>query len=213
MINSEYFRFLKRETTLHILINNAGCFGLSRTLTKDAFETVFAANYLGHFLLTNLLTDCLHASAPSRVVNVSSSLHNIGKIVRDDLQCERNYFYWKVYGNTKLANILFSREFSKRMKGTGVTSYAVDPGAIKTDIGRNIPITQSIMSVIMFFLYKSIKSGAQTTLMCALDPELKDVSARYFADCKIARESKSAQNDDDASWLWKTSEKLTGLAN
>ncbi len=99
------------------------------------------------------------------------------------------------------------------MNGNGVTSYAVDPGAIKTDIGRNIPITQAIMSVLMFPLYKSIKSGAQTTLMCALDPDLKEVSGRYFADCKIAKESKSAQNDDDASWLWKTSEKLTGLVN
>lgn len=204
---------MKRENTLHILINNAGCFGLSRTLTKDGFETVFAANYLGHFLLTNLLTDCLKASAPSRVVNVSSSLHNIGKIDRDDLQCENSYFYWKVYGNTKLANVLFSREFAKRMTGTGVTSYAVDPGAIKTDIGRNIPITQAIMSVLLFFFYKSVKSGAQTTLKCALDPDLKDVSGRYFADCKIARESKSAQNDDDASWLWRTSEKLSGLVS
>lgn len=202
---------MRREKTLHILINNAGCFGLSRTITSDGFETVFAANYLGHFLLTNLLTDCLKASAPSRVVNVSSSLHNIGKIVRDDLQCERNYFYWTVYGNTKLANVLFSREFAKRMTGTGVTSYAIDPGAIKTDIGRNIPITQAIMSFVMFFFYKSIKSGAQTTLMCALDPELEDVSGRYFANCKLATESKSAQNDDDSSWLWRTSEKLTGL--
>lgn len=204
---------MKKETTLHILINNAGCFGLSRTLTTDGFETVFAANYLGHFLLTNLLSDCLKASAPSRVVHVSSSLHNIGKIIRDDIQSEKSYFYWTVYGNTKLANILFSRAFAERMKRTGVTSYAVDPGAIKTDIGRNIPITQAFMSVIMFFFYKSIKSGAQTTLMCVLDPDLNDVSGRYFADCKIAKESKNAQNDDDASWLWRTSEKLTGLAN
>lgn len=202
---------MKKEKTLHILINNAGCFGLSRTLTVDGIETVFAANYLGHFLLTHLLTDCLKASVASRVVNVSSSLHNIGKINRNDLQSEQSYFYWKVYGNTKLANVLFSREFAKRLKGTGVTSYAVDPGAIKTDIGRNIPITQAIMSVIMFFFYKSVKSGAQTTLMCALDPDLKDVSGKYFADCKIARESKSAQNDDDASWLWRASEKLAGL--
>lgn len=198
---------------MHILVNNAGCFGLSRTVTKDGFETVFAANYLGHFLLTNLLTDCLTASSPSRVVNLSSSLHNIGRIVRHDLQCEKNYFYWTVYGNTKLANVLFSREFAKRMHGTGVTSYAVDPGAIKTDITRNIPITQVLMSVGMFFIYKSLKSGAQTTLMCAVDPDLKNVSGRYFRDCRIAEESKSGQNDDDAEWLWRTSEKLAGLAD
>lgn len=204
---------MRKEKTLHILINNAGCFGLPRTLTQDGYETVFAANHLGHFLLTKLLTDTLKTSAPSRVVHVSSSLHNIGKIVRDDLQCEKSYWYWKVYGNTKLANILFSRELAKRLKGSGVTSYSLDPGAIRTDIGRNIPITQAIMSLTLFFFYKSVKSGAQTTLACALDPDLKDVSGRYFAKCKIAKESKNAQNDDDAAWLWRTSEKLTGLAS
>lgn len=194
-------------------MNNAGCFGLPRTLTKDGYETVLAANHLGHFLLTNLLTDTLMASAPSRVIHVSSSLHSIGKIVRDDLHCEKSYFYWKVYANTKLANILFSREFAKRMRGTGVTSYSLDPGAVKTDIGRNIPITQAIMSVLLFFLYKSVKSGSQTTLMCALDPDLRDVSGRYFVNCNVGKESKDVQNDDDATWLWRTSEKLTRLAN
>lgn len=203
---------MNKETTLHILINNAGCIGLPRTITKDGYETVFAANHLGHFLLTNLLTDTLKASAPSRVVNVSSSLHSIGKIVRDDLHGEKSYFYWKVYGNAKLATVLFSREYAKRMKGTGVTSYSLHPGAIKTDIGRNIPFTMTIVSGIMFVFYKSLKSGAQTTLACALDPDFKDISGRYFVDCKIAKESKDAQNDDDAEWLWRTSENLTGLA-
>lgn len=204
---------MERENNLHILVNNAGCFGLPRTLTTDGYETVFASNHLGHFLLTNLLTDTLKASAPSRVVNVSSGLHKFGKIDRDDLNCEKNYSSWKVYGNTKLANILFSREFAKRMKGTGVTSYSLHPGAIKTDIGRNTPIAVALMSPITFFFFKSVKSGAQTTLACALDPDLSDVSGRYFEDCKIAKESKSAQNDDDAEWLWKTSEQLTGLVN
>lgn len=187
--------------------------GLSRTLTKDGYETVFAANHLGHFLLTNLLSDTLKASAPSRVVHVSAKLHQIGKIHRDDLQAEKSYFHLKVYSNTKLANILFSREFAKRMKGTGVTSYSLHPGVIKTELGRNIPILQAITSVVMFFFYKSLKSGAQTTLACALDPNLKDISGRYFMDCKITEESKDAQNDDDAEWLWRTSEKMTGLAN
>lgn len=184
----------------------------SRTLTNDGYETVFSANHLGHFLLTNLLTDTLKASAPSRVVHVSSKLHHIGEIIRNDLQAEKSYSYLKVYCNSKLANILFSRELAKRLKGTGVTSYSLHPGVITTDLGRNTPIMRAFFSVIVFFFGKSIKSGAQTTLACALDPDLKDISGRYFMDCKLTEESKDAQNDDDAEWLWRTSEILTGLA-
>lgn len=198
---------------MDILINNAGVYGLPRTVTKDGHETVLAANHLGHFLLTNLLLETLKSSTPSRIVTVSSGLHNYGKIVRDDLNGERKYNVRQVYANSKLANVLFSRELAKRLEGTGVTTYSLHPGVISTEITRNYPIFSAMTPVLFFFFWKSLKSGIQTTLTCALDPDLKNVTGKYFSDCKINEESKQAQDDGTAEWLWRTSEKLTGLAN
>lgn len=206
-------RFENREESLDILINNAGVYGLPKSLTKDGHDTTFASNYLGHFLLTNLLLDKLKASAPSRIVNVSSMVHTYGKIVRDDLQCEKSFTAAQAYCNSKLANILFSREIAKRLDGTGVTSYSLHPGVFRSDIGRNSQFFFAFMYVFGFLFYKSIKSGAQTSLACALDPDLKDVTGKYFVDCKIAKESKDAEDDETAEWLWRASEKLTGLAD
>ncbi len=194
------------------MINNAGVFGLDRSVTKDGHEIVFASNHLGHFLLTNLLLDTLKSSAPSRIVNVSSTLHKYGKIVRDDLLGEREYSTSQAYANSKLANILFSRELAKRLNGTAVTTNSLHPGVIHTDISRNYPNFSALAPVVFYFFWKSIKSGTQTTLTCALDPDLKDVTGKYFSDCKIAEESKGAQDEEMAEWLWRTSEKLTGLA-
>jgi len=206
--------FLKKETSLDVLINNAGVFGLPRTLTKDGHETVFAANHLGHFLLTNLLLDTLKSSAPSRVVIVSSKLHKHGKIVKDDLHGEKEYKTIQAYGNSKLANILFSRELAKRLGNCGVTTYSLHPGVIRTEINRNLPAILNAVSPALYFLFgKTCKSGAQTTLACALDPDLSDVTGKYFSDCKMVDESEDARDDEMAEWLWRTSEKLTGLAN
>ncbi|XP_037034308.1 retinol dehydrogenase 11-like [Bradysia coprophila] len=204
--------FLKRETSLDILINNAGVFGLDRSITKDGHEIVLASNYLGHFLLTNLLLDILKSSAASRIVNVSSTLHRYGKIVRDDLHAEREYKVGQVYANSKLANMLFSRELAKRLDGSSVTSNSLHPGIISTEISRNYPTFSAMAPFVFYFFWKSVKSGCQTTLYCALDPELKGVTGKYFSDCRIADESNNAHDDDTAEWLWRASEKLTGLA-
>ena len=151
-------RFLKEEKRLDILINNAGVFALPRTLTKDGFETQIGVNHMGHFLLTNLLLDLLKVStkknyfnrsrgnshvfkqksAPSRIVNVSSLGHLHGKIKKDDLNSEKSYSKIDCYTQSKLANVLFTRELAKRLKGTGVTSYSLHPGAVITDIARHI---------------------------------------------------------------------------
>lgn len=202
---------MKKETSLDILINNAGVYGLPRTLTKDGHETVLAANHLGHFLLTNLLLDTLMSSAPSRVVTVASQMHNYGKIVKDNLHGERKYNVVRAYENSKLANVLFSRELAKRLKNTRVTTYSLHPGVIKTQIMRNSPFLNAFAKVVLFFFGKSLKSGTQTILACALDPDLMDVTGKYFSDCKITEESKNGQDDEMADWLWRTSEKLTGL--
>lgn len=196
---------------MDILINNAGFYG-PKGRTEDGHDTTFASNYLGHFLLTNLLLEKLKASAPSRIVNVSSLVHKYGIIDKNDLQFEKAFTEGAAYSNSKLANILFSRELAKRLEGTGVTCNSLHPGAIRTELGRNSPLFFNFMFVFGFLFYKSIKSGAQTTLACALDPDFKDVTGKYFSDCKIAQETKDAQNDETAEWLWRTSEKLTVLS-
>lgn len=197
---------------MDILINNAGVFALERSVTKDGHEIVLASNHLGHFLLTNLLIDTLKSSASGRIVNVSSTLHRYGEIVRDDIHTEREYKVGQVYANTKLANVLFSRQLAKRLVGTSITTYSLHPGLISTEISRNYPNFAALAPVVFYFFWKSVNSGCQTSLYCALDPELKDVTGKYFSDCKIAEESKNAQDDNTAEWLWRISEKLTGLA-
>lgn len=121
-------KFHEKESKLHILINNAGVMACPQSYTKDGFETHFGTNHLGHFLLTNLLLDLLKASAPSRIVVVSSFAHLIGTIKKHDLNSEKSYQKHLVYAQSKLANILFAREIAKRLKGTGVTANSVHPG-------------------------------------------------------------------------------------
>lgn len=205
------YRFHEKEPRLDILINNAGMV-TSRTLNVDGYEMQFAVNHLGPFLLTNLLLDTLKASAPSRIVTVSSSGHRLGKIVRDDLMGEKSYSSMKAYCNTKLANILFTRELAKKLKGTQVTANSLHPGVVKTDILRNPSGIWWLLYVIMQLVYRSPQSGAQTTIACALDPDFENISGKYFDDCRVKEESKEAQDDETADWLWRTSEKLTGLA-
>lgn len=168
-------------------------------------------NHLGPFLLTNLLLDILKASAPSRIVNVSSIAHNWGKIDKDDFQYEISFWKWQAYANSKLANVLFTRELAKRLQGTGVTTNSLHPGNIKTDIGRYQPLYLQVLGFPALCVLKSPKSGAQTTIAVALDPDLENVTGKYFSDCKIKKESQNAQNDEIALWLWKKSEVLTGL--
>lgn len=121
-------KFHELECQLHILINNAGIMACPKATTKDGFEIQLGTNHLGHFLLTNLLLDLLKAAAPSRVVVVSSILHRIGRIKKDDLNSEKSYWKWFVYGQSKLANILFTRELAKRLEGTKVTANCLHPG-------------------------------------------------------------------------------------
>lgn len=121
-------RFHELESQLHILVNNAGVMACPKSFTKDGFEMHLGTNHLGHFLLTNLLLDILKASAPSRVVVVSSLFHIVGKIRKNDLNGERFYFRWFAYASSKLANILFTRELTRRLEGTRVTVNCLHPG-------------------------------------------------------------------------------------
>lgn len=196
---------------MHLLINNAGVMAMPYAKTVDGLEMQIGTNHFGHFLLTYLLLDYLKASTPARVITVSSHAHKFGRIKRDDINSEKSYSKWGAYGQSKLANILFSRELSKRLAGTGVVSNSLHPGAVTTELSRHMGIERYILSVFRPFFIKTPKSGAQTTLAVALDPELESVSGMYFSDCKTYEETRAARDDDTAAWLWQKSEEITGV--
>lgn len=201
--------FRTEEWRLDVLINNAGYLG-DRRITVDGFEMHFAVNHLGHFLLTNLLLEMLQRSAPSRIVVVSSALHNLGELKRDDLDSQRSFSRLGAYAQSKLANILFGRELSRRLAGTGVTVNSLHPGIVQTDIFRDRNCcTKLFYGCVAALFHKSPEAGAQTTIMLAVDPALESVTGKYFSDRKVAKESASAQSDHDAAWLWQESLKLT----
>ncbi|KAH8275613.1 hypothetical protein KR026_011496, partial [Drosophila bipectinata] len=211
--------FKKEKDNLHVLINNAGVMGLPRTLTKDGFEMQMGINHMGHFLLTHLLLDVLKKTAPSRIVNVSRVSHERGTIKVDDLNSEKSYSRFGAYEQSKLANVLFTRELAKRLKGTGVTVNALHPGAVDTDIvaiGCFITFmielfVRFIAKPAMWMFFKTPKSGAQTSLYAALDPELEKVTGKYFCDCKPKEVSSAATDEKTAKFLWTESQKWTGV--
>mmetsp|Transcript_45099 Transcript_45099/g.75256 ORF Transcript_45099/g.75256 Transcript_45099/m.75256 type:complete len:307 (+) Transcript_45099:92-1012(+) len=203
-------KFKATRLPLHILINNAGLMASPRKETEDHFEMQFGVNHLGHFLLVRLLEDFLKASAPSRVVVISSSMHN-GEINFDDLMGKKKYDPWKAYAQSKLASLLFVREAAKRFAGTEVTFNAVHPGAIATDLSRHVGVVMRVLfKAFGVFFLKTIPEGAATTVYVATNPAVEDVSGKYFADCAETTPSKEAQDDETAKRLWDVSEKLVG---
>jgi NAD(P)-dependent dehydrogenase (short-subunit alcohol dehydrogenase family) len=203
---------LARTEAIHVLVNNAGVTMLKRTTTPDGYETTFAVNHLAYFLLTGLLLPRLLAAAPgARIVNVASDAHRWGALDFGDLQNEREYKAMKVYGQSKTANILFTRELAKRLEGSGVTVNALHPGAVATRLGRGSgPLFDLLQRVIGVFM-KSPEQGAETSLHLATAPELATVSGRYFADKKEKPVRPHASDDATATRLWEISEGLTGV--
>ena len=174
--------------------------------TKDGFDMQFGVNHLGHFLLTNLLIDLLKRSAPSRVVNVSSNAHR-GEIDLDDLNSEKSYSRVGAYSNSKLANILFTRELSRRLEGTGVTANSLHPGAVQTELGR--PLGPAIIAWLLIptvgLILKSARQGAQTSIYCAVSDELDGVFGLCFSDCTQKEPANQAKDDGAAKKLWEVS--------
>ncbi|XP_050095894.1 retinol dehydrogenase 12-like isoform X1 [Anopheles aquasalis] len=205
--------FLSMERRLHVLINNAGVMACPKAYTKEGFEMHFGTNHLGHFLLTNLLLDVLKRTAPSRIVTVASLGHKWGRINKDDINSEKDYREWDAYMQSKLCNILFSRHLAKRLQGTGVTTYAIHPGAINTELMRHLnPCIRTMAKPVFWVFFKTPKSGAQTTLYCAMEPTIATQTGLYYSDCKLKDPEPHAQDDAMAEWLWNLSERLTGLS-
>lgn len=195
---------------LHILVNNAGLILGKRIVTIDGLESTFQINYLSHFLLTNLLLDLMKASAPSRIVNITSTAHFRGRIDFDDLQEENGYSAMKSYAQSKLAQVLFTHELSEKLKGTGVTANCVHPGAVRTRWGDEAgPLGIGIKLVRPFMI--SPEKGADTPIYVATTPALDEVSGKYFAKRKIEESSKESNSEEEARKLWDVSLKLSGL--
>ncbi|XP_044062679.1 retinol dehydrogenase 13 isoform X1 [Siniperca chuatsi] len=208
--------FLDSEDRLDILINNAGVMMCPRWLTEDGFETQLAVNHLGHFLLTNLLLPKLKSSAPSRVVTVSSIAHRGGHIDFDDLFFSRRpYSSLESYRQSKLANVLFSRELARRLRGSGVSSFCLHPGVIRTELGRHVqgwlPLLGALLSLPSLLLMKTPSQGSQTTVYCAVTPGLEERSGQYFSDCAEKEAAPEGQDDVVARKLWEESARLVGL--
>ncbi|KAH8372626.1 hypothetical protein KR009_001284 [Drosophila setifemur] len=199
--------FKSEEDKLHALINNAGVMHCPKSLTKDGLEMQLGVNHMGHFLLTHLLLDVLKKSVPSRIINVSSEAHRLGLINIDDLNSEKSYSRIAAYNQSKLANVLFTRELAKRLEGTGITVNSLHPGVVDTELSRTWPFP---LKYLIKPFTKTTKGGAQTSIYAALDPALEKVTGLYFSDCKPKDVARAAEDDKTAKFLWAESEKWTG---
>src|SRR5436190_20711793 len=200
--------FLARGEPLHGLVNNAGVVR-ARGLTKQGFELMFGVNHLGHFVLTNALLGCLTASAPARVVTVSSDSHYSAHGI--DFQAlrrpERGITGMHGYAVSKLCNVLFSQELARRTAGSGVTTYALHPGMVASDIWRRVPWP---VRPLMLRRMLTLDEGAATSLYCATSPDVAQDSGKFYDKCAERAPSKVA-TPELAAELWKHSEEWTAL--
>ncbi|PIK56141.1 putative retinol dehydrogenase 13-like isoform X3 [Apostichopus japonicus] len=209
----------KELSRLDIIINNAGVMTCPRWMTKDGFELQFGTNHLGHFLFTNLLLDLIKKSSPARIVNLSSMAHQNGDIHFDDLMLEKDYTPLKSYCQSKLANVLFSRELARRLEGTSVTTYSVHPGGVDTELQRHMTTSWPWLGIplailgpfVRRFMVKSAVEGAQTTIHCAVDEKAGQETGLYYSDCKVKKPLPKAEDEAIARKLWEVSAELVGL--
>lgn len=200
----------KTESRLDVLINNAGAGGLGNRKTEDGNHLGMQVNYFGPFLLTNMLLPLLKSSAPSRIVNVSSSIHKYGELDFENLNMEKYWSDYLVYANSKLCLNLMTLELSRRLEGSGVTVNALHPGVAATNIFRNIKndFVRNVVEISLNFIYQSVWEASQTSIYLAVSPEVQDVSGRYFSDCREKKPSKISQDPDIAKRLWQESERI-----
>src|SRR5216683_3904623 len=198
--------FKQRYTHLHVLINNAGAAFPGRRETVDGLEMTFAVNYLAPFLLTNLLLDVLKASAPARIINVSSAAHQSGSMQMDDLQAEKRYQPMRTYPQAKLAVVLFTYELARRLQGTGVTANCLHPGFVATHFAQSDggSAVRLLVKVIGSF-GASPQEGAKTSIYLASSPEVEGVTGKYFVK-SIPRRSAAISYDESLQrHLWEQS--------
>ena len=201
---------------LDVLVNNAGAYNARRSVTADGYEMTFGVNHLGYFLLTDLLLDLLKASAPSRIVNVSSGAHLRAAIDFDDLNGERSYGGLRAYSQSKLANVLFTYELARRLEGSGVTANCMHPGFVRSGFGLNNGGAMKAAWHVIRFLARPVMltpaQGAETAVYLASSPEVEGVSGKYFVKKKAVPSSAISYDEDVARRLWEVSEEMTQRA-
>jgi NAD(P)-dependent dehydrogenase (short-subunit alcohol dehydrogenase family) len=202
---------LDRCPKLDALISNAGVIYGTRQLSKDGIELTWAVNHLAPFLLTALLLERLKASAPARIITTASNAHRGARIPFDDVNAETSYRGLGRYGETKLANILFTVELARRLEGTGITANCYHPGLVATGINRNNGLLMDLGMTALRLVARSPQTGADTLVWLATSSDVADVSGQYFFDRQQRQPSREAQDRQTARQLWELSERQCGL--
>jgi len=203
--------FKERHQQLDVLVNNAGAFFVGRKKSVDGIEMTFALNHLSYFLLTNLLLEKLKASAPARIVNVSSGAHKGARIELSDIHSPRRYFGWRAYSRSKLCNLLFTYELARRLEGTDVTANALHPGLVGTNILNNNGLIGRALNFLLGVRGVSVEAGALTSVYAASSPGMEGVSGKYLEKKRTVRSSDRSYDEEQATALWELSASLTGL--
>ena len=198
------------EPPIDVLINNAGALFATRRLTEDGLEATFALNHMAYFVLTEKLHERLLAAGAARVINTASASHRGATLDFDDLQSAKSFGAIKVYGRSKLCNILFTRELARRLRGTGVTANCLHPGFVATRFGdQSGGLISHFTWFAKFFAISPVK-GAETIIYLASSPEVAEITGQYFYKCLPTISSPSAQDDQSAALLWQRSAALSG---
>jgi len=203
--------FRSHHSRLHVLVNNAGGFFMKRQMSADGIEITFALNTLAPFLLTNLLLDTLKASAPARIVNVSSDAHRSGQIDFDDLNREHRYSGMGAYAQSKLALVLLTYEWARRLEGAGVMVNALHPGFVATNMYRHSGGLIRLFAPLIRLFAMSPEEGAQTSVYLASSPEVASVTGSYFNRQKAVLSAPGSYDESVAQRLWEVSAEMSGL--
>jgi NAD(P)-dependent dehydrogenase (short-subunit alcohol dehydrogenase family) len=197
-----------------VLINNAGAIFRSRQLSVDGIELTWSTNHLSAFLLTTLLLERLEASAPARIITTASAAHMGTRLPFDDLRADRSYssMGYRRYGETKLANIVFTRELARRLDGTGVTANCFHPGFVRSGFNHNNGRLMQAVTSVLHLVARSPEKGAETLVWLADSPEVSAISGAYFVDCHEVRPSAAATDAEAARRLWAVSEEQVSSA-
>jgi len=199
------------EPQIDVLINNAGALFNTRQVTGDALEMTFATNHIAYFVVTSLLLERLKATPGARIVCTASDAHKRGKMDFSDLQMEKGYSGFAMYGRSKLMNILFTRELARRLEGSGVTANCLHPGFVATRFGDASGGLGSFVVKTAKKFALTPEEGAKTIIYLASSAEVNGVSGKYFHKCQQELPSAEAQNDADARRLWDISVQLSGV--
>jgi NAD(P)-dependent dehydrogenase (short-subunit alcohol dehydrogenase family) len=203
--------FQSQFDRLDVLINNAGAFFFRRALSEDGFEKTFAVNHLSFFLLTSLLLDTLKASAPARIVNVSSNGHYGAALDFDDLQGEKGIASMQAYGRSKFANVLFTYELARRLEGSGVTANVLHPGFVRTNMGKNNGWLARLLIPLFQLRGISPEEGARTSIYLASSPDVEGISGKYYVKGEAVPSDPATYDEGAARRLWEISVQMVGL--